>query len=197
MNGQISRLLEHIPLIHQNQRFIFGIDGLSRSGKSTLAKHLQAELQQQGVPCCLLHIDDYIVERAKRYYTGHQEWREYYELQWDIDKLTHTLFEPLKQDESLSLPYYKSELDTHHIQQVILPKSCVVIIEGVFLQRTPWRRYFDFMVYLDCPREERFKRESESTQLNLNKFKDRYWKAEDFYVEVERPMRSAHLVIEG
>ena len=51
------------------------------------------------------------------------------------------------------------------------------------------------MVYLDCPRETRFLRESPETQKNLSKFKNRYWKAEDYYLETELPKDRADVVI--
>ena len=51
------------------------------------------------------------------------------------------------------------------------------------------------MVYLDCPRETRFLRESKKTQKNLSKFENRYWKAEDYYLETELPKDRADLVI--
>ncbi|MGQ0438274.1 kinase, partial [Bacillus sp. B-TM1] len=51
------------------------------------------------------------------------------------------------------------------------------------------------MVYLDCPRETRFLRESKETQKKLLKFENRYWKAEDYYLETESPKDRADLII--
>jgi uridine kinase len=65
---------------------------------------------------------------------------------------------------------------------VLIPNDCVVIIEGVFLQRKEWREFFDYIVYLDCPRETRFLREGEIVKGNIEKFRNRYWKAEDYYL---------------
>ena len=50
------------------------------------------------------------------------------------------------------------------------------------------------MVYLDCQRDTFSSGESE-TQKNLSKFKNRYWKAEDYYLETELPKDWADLVI--
>ena len=47
----------------------------------------------------------------------------------------------------------------------------VIVIEGVFLQRKEWRDFFHYMVYLDCPRETRFLRESEETQKTFQNLK--------------------------
>lgn len=77
---------------HKDERFILGIDGLSRSGKTTLVKELEADMKQSGIPFHIFHIDDHITERNKRYNTGFAEWYEYYNLQWDIEWLQRNFF---------------------------------------------------------------------------------------------------------
>ncbi|MCI0767762.1 kinase [Bacillus sp. TL12] len=188
-----------IELISKNisNRFILGIDGLSRSGKTTLVKQLEDELKQKGIPFHIFHIDDYIVERSKRYNTKHEEWYEYYQLQWDVEWLQKQLFQKLKMENQLHLPFYNHQTDSCETKEVIIPNSCVIVIEGVFIQRKKWRKYFDYMVYLDCPREQRFLRESEETQKNRAKFERRYWKAEEFYLKTEFPKQNADLVLNG
>jgi uridine kinase len=169
--------LTHLKLF---SRFILGIDGLSRSGKTTLVKKLKVILQEKRINVCVFHIDDFIVERKKRYHTGNDEWIEYYYLQWDIKWLKENFFMKLRESNQITLPFYDDELDTHTIQNVTLPDTCMIIIEGVFLQRREWRSFFDFVVYLDCPRNTRFLRESKSTQQNIEKFRNRYGKQKTF-----------------
>ncbi len=190
-------IVKQIPALEQNKRYIIGIDGLSRSGKTTLVKQLSQNLIEKNISFYVFHIDNHIVERKKRYETGHEEWFEYYQLQWDIDWLSDHFFEKIKVFHSFHLSFYQDESDTQMFKQITLPESCVIIIEGVFLQRKEWKNYFDFLVYLDCPREKRFLRESEQTQKNIDKFQNRYWKAEDYYLETEHPIDCADLVLNG
>ncbi|WP_312099290.1 kinase [Niallia sp.] len=185
-----------IPIPAKEQRVVIGIDGLSRSGKTTLVKKIQACLHKKGLALKTLHIDDYIVERNRRYHTGYEEWHEYYHLQWDVQSLQETLFKKLKHATALNLLKYDSESDNHHIETISLLHTDLIIIEGVFLQRKEWRNSFDFILYLDCPKETRFARETKETQQNLDIFKNRYWKAEDYYVETECPKERANLVFE-
>ncbi|MFJ8455357.1 kinase [Bacillus paramycoides] len=180
---------------HKDERFILGIDGLSRSGKTTLVKELEEDMKQSEIPFHIFHIDDHITERNKRYNTGFAEWYEYYNLQWDIEWLQQNLFQKLHSNMQLELPYYHDETDICEMKEIQLPLVGVIIVEGVFLQRKEWREFFHYMVYLDCSRETRFLRESEETQQNLSKFQSRYWKAEDYYMEMELPRKRADLVI--
>jgi uridine kinase len=190
-------LLNNIPKIEKGNRFILGIDGLSRSGKTTFANKLSQLLQEKNIQVCVFHIDDYIVEREKRYNTKHEEWFEYYNLQWDVEWLKDNLFKKLKGSNQLNLPFYDNVSDTHSTQIIKIPDTCVIIIEGVFLQRREWRGFYDYVVYLDCPRNKRFFRESDSTQNNIEKFRNRYWKAEDYYLKTEAPAKQADLVLKN
>ncbi|HHT7191204.1 TPA: kinase [Bacillus cereus] len=181
---------------HKENRFILGIDGLSRSGKTTFVKNLKENMKQEGIPFHVFHMDDHIVERNKRYHTGYEEWYEYYYLQWDIEWLRQKFFQKLQNETKLKLPFYNNQTDSCEMKKVQIPIVGVIVIEGVFLQRKEWRDFFHYMVYLDCSRETRFLRESEETQKNLSKFENRYWKAEDYYLEVELPRDWADLVIQ-
>ncbi|HHL3304208.1 TPA: kinase, partial [Bacillus cereus] len=169
---------------HKENRFILGIDGLSRSGKTTFVTKLKENMKQESIPFHIFHIDDLIVERNKRYHTGYEEWYEYYYLQWDIKWLRQKFFQKLQNETKLKLPFYYDDTDLCEMKKVQIPIVGVIVIEGVFLQRKEWRDFFHYMVYLDCPRETRFLRESKKTQKNLSKFENRYWKAEDYYLEM-------------
>jgi uridine kinase len=191
----LQKLIQTIASSHSKQRFILGVDGLSRSGKTTLTDVLCEGLLQRGKSVTVIHLDDHIEERNRRYNTGHREWYEYYSLQWDVKYLQENLFDKLRDKTNIVLPFYNSEQDKQVMKSITIPTTCIVIIEGVFLQRTEWRDYFDFVVYLDCPREVRFLRERESTRQNIEKFITRYWKAEDYYLDCVAPMSRADIIM--
>jgi uridine kinase len=194
LQDKINAIVENMLPTAKGKRVVVGIDGLSRSGKTTMVKKLEASLLERGLSVKVLHIDDYIVERNRRYHTGYEEWYEYYHLQWDVQALQEKLFKKLKNATEIQLPTYNSQSDTQQIEIISLLHTDLIIMEGVFLQRIEWRDFFDFILYLDCPKEIRFSRERKETQLNLDKFKNRYWKAEDYYIEKECPKKRANIV---
>jgi uridine kinase len=197
LEDKILNIANKILKLEQNHRIVVGIDGLSRSGKTTLTNKIEQYLQEKNISVCLFHIDDYIVERKRRYNTGYEEWYEYYNLQWDVNWLTDHLFAKLKKSKELQLLTYDCDSDTQKLKINKIPDTCVIIIEGVFLQRKEWRHFYDSIIYLDSSREKRFNRESEDTQSNIEKFQNRYWKAEDYYIEAETPLAQASLVIQN
>ena len=191
-----EKLMKEIhSAIGQNERFILGIDGLSRAGKTTLVKKLASMLDTKDIQNLIIHIDDHIVVRKSRYNTGQDEWKEYYYLQWDIESLKEMLFEKLIDSNELELPYYDNDLDRMEYKKMNIADKKIFIVEGIFLLREEWSSFFDFTVFLDCPRDVRFSRESLKTQQNIEKFSKRYWKAEDFYMEKVRPIEKAQLVL--
>jgi len=196
LRDRIDFLCKTILAAKTAGRLVLGIDGLSRSGKTTFANQLSQTLREQGISVCVFHMDDHIVERAKRYHTGNEEWFEYYYLQWDIEWLTHHLFRQLKTARQLELQFYHQEADAHTRRIVHLADSDVILVEGVFLQRREWRAFFDFVAYLDCPREIRFAREKDDAKQDIQKFICRYWKAEDYYLQTEEPIKQADVVFD-
>lgn len=196
MIDNISEIMKVIVKNKTDNRFILGIDGLSRSGKTSLVTKLSHFLQQEHIRVSVFHMDDHIVERKIRYNTGYEQWFEYYNLQWDVPWLKLNLFEKISTSEKLFLPFYNDKTDTQDMQRITLPDYCVVIVEGIFLQRKEWKGYFDYVVYLNCPRKKRFSRESTPTQQDIEKFRNRYWKAEEYYLHTETPMEQADVVID-
>ncbi|MGZ4107245.1 MAG: kinase [Tumebacillaceae bacterium] len=183
-------------------RLIVGIDGMSGSGKTTLAEKVKRELTTRGIDVAVVHIDDHIVDRSTRYNTGEEQWREHYFIQWDVPLLTTMLFEKAKQGTELLLDFYDLENDTLSSGTVRLPENGILLIEGVYLQRPEWRDFLDYLVYLDCPRDTRFERVTQREQLGpvdqqrLEKYRKRYWAAEDYYLETVKPLQMADLVWE-
>ncbi|WLR57533.1 kinase [Mesobacillus subterraneus] len=195
MDGVDELLRKIVCAVRQNKRIIIGVDGLSRSGKTTFVRKFSSMLTEKLIGNMIIHMDDHIVGKSKRYNTGHEEWQEYFYLQWDVVWLRKFLFDNLMQLDEIDLPFYDNEMDQHDYKKLKFAGKSVFIVEGVFLQREEWRPYFDYTVFIDCPRDIRFARESYQTQQNTEKFRNRYWKAEDYYIENHRPVEHANLVI--
>lgn len=186
---------ELLATIQSNDRTILGIDGLSRSGKTTFVEQLRESLKKEKIDHHIFHIDDHIVERNQRYHTGFEEWYEYFHLQWDVVWLRENFFSKLLQDNQISLPFYDPHTDTRDSRTITLPQSGLIIVEGVFLQRKEWADFYHHLIFLDCPREKRFMREAETAKQNRDKFEKRYWKAEDYYMNTFHPWESADIVL--
>lgn len=198
-----NSILERMKRLSElNRPRIIGIDGLSGAGKTTITETIIKELTNAAYGVAVIHIDDLIVERAKRYNTGHPEWYEYYSLQWDVQKIKEKLLEAVyKEFYHLNLKFYDKENDRCYMKSINLEQCNVLLIEGIFLQRKDWKKFFDFMIYLDCPEDIRYKRVLQrdayigNMSERLEKYKRRYWIAEEYYLQEENPIENANIVI--
>ncbi|MCM2604033.1 uridine kinase [Rossellomorea marisflavi] len=194
LNEWIQSLMKR----HSHDRTIIGIDGLGVSGKTTLAQCIQRDLLDGSRQTVLIHLDDHIMPSSNRYGTGMPQWREYYELHWDVIGLKSTLFDFLTSPHLLfHVPFYDKHTDRIIQKQLDVQQDAVVLVEGVFLQRPEWIGYFDAVIFVDCPFPIRKRRvisrdgylgnESEI----LKAYQNRYWPAEDYYMATMRPMEHA------
>ncbi|MBE1555438.1 uridine kinase [Sporosarcina limicola] len=177
---------------------IIGIDGLGGSGKTIYAR----ELQQQIGGSMLFHLDDFIHTKKIRYNDEFEEWYGYYHLQWRYDYLIETLLRPMKSGLCVNqtVEFYDKENDCHLRRCIEIPIGTTVIIEGVFLQRSELRQYFDFVIYLDVDKETRLKRVVErdlyigSEEEITHKYENRYFPAEETYSEKCNPLALADFI---
>jgi uridine kinase len=71
------------------------VDGITASGKTTLADELAAALTQRGIPVIRIRMDDFHHRRAHRYRQGKDSARGYYEDAYDFDALWQRVLTPL------------------------------------------------------------------------------------------------------
>lgn len=201
---QFQPIKQHILNQHQkhklNRPFIIAIDGLSGAGKTTIVNHLKDKLDN----VLVIHIDDHIVERKKRYDTGYEEWYEYYQLQWDTVYLEEELYKKLHQnDDHLHLSFYNKDHDSFVNKTIPLSPYQIIIIEGIFLLREEWKNYYDYIIFLDCPKEIRYERVlvrdayiGDKGQI-VDKYENRYWVAEEYYLNKQSPLTIAHCIVKS
>lgn len=200
MNNSIMQNIKEAYKQHSLDRpFIVAIDGLSGSGKTTIVQQFEQEKD-----VVIIHIDDHIVERKQRYHTQHAEWYEYYQLQWDINYLKENLFKKLHANgKQLWLPFYNRETDSSINKAIPIPPRCIVIIEGIFLLREEWRKFYDYIIFLNCAKEIRYERALQRDQYlgnleqRMKTYKNRYWPAEEYYLKEHNPLKLAHNIYPG
>lgn len=95
------------------------------------------------------------------------------------------------------MPFYNKEKDTIIPRKIrILPKN-ILIIKCIFLLRTEWKAFYDYIIFLDCHREIRYERVLHrdsyigNVEERLKKYQNRYLLAEDHYFKKQKPLERA------
>ncbi|SHF17712.1 uridine kinase [Tissierella praeacuta DSM 18095] len=184
---------------------IVGIDGLGGAGKSAITELLKTQLQNSNYYPVVLHIDDFIYPRYIRYDEFKEEWYCYYNIQWRYDYLIKEILLPVREgieiDKQVEL--YEKENDLYILEQIKIPQGSILLIEGIFLQRKEIKEYFDYMVYVELPKDIRLSRVinrdtyiGDDKDIKL-KYERRYFPAEDKYIKDYCPAENADFVLEN
>ena len=138
-----------------------GIDGADGAGKTTLRCDLATELRARGVPVIEASLDDFHHVKARRYRRGRDSWQGYWHDAFDLRRVRRELLEPLglvgdlryrtrghdlATDEVLDGPWENADLDA------------VLLFDGVLLQRPELAQALDYVIFVDAPEDERYRR---------------------------------------
>ena len=185
--------------------FMVGVNGVDGSGKTMLSAELHRQLEAQGLPVTIVHIDDFTQPHSRRT-ASNDPIERYYNNTFDIDSLRSAILEPLvaRQLGSVLLrhesPHDPSQVVEHKYSFTSSPS--VVIVEGVFVFRPKLADYFDTKIFVDVPLSEMRERAIERDVPHfgfgvLKKYLTRYIPAQTRYLEVVRPFDIADIVIDN
>ncbi|MEO4053084.1 kinase [Solibacillus sp. CAU 1738] len=194
-------IFQYNDRLDKKRPLIVAIDGLGGAGKTTLVKEIEHELCRTH-NVSIIHIDDHIVENSKRYNTDNEEWYEYYFLQWNVELIVEALFAKLRSNcTEILFPFYDKTNDKTFVKKIAIQTDSIIIIEGVFLQREEWNSFYDYVIFIDCPKVIRHERILKrdlyigDSDAIVKKYKTRYWPAEDYYMKKVQPIKRANIVI--
>lgn len=180
------------------------VDGVTASGKSTLARELASAVSELGRPVIQVSMDGFHHPRARRHRQGRESAIGYYEDAYDFGALARELLEPL--GPAGNRRYRTSVIDlgtdTATAEPVRgAPEDAVLVVDGTFLQRPDIRDLWDERVWVDTPLEVARRRGVERDGDTLGGpeaaerlFAKRYHAAAQIYIDAVAPAERATVV---
>lgn len=133
---------------------LIGVDGVDGSGKTTFAQSLAEGFRASGRAVHVVHLDDFLNDRATRYRLGRTSPEGYFKDTYNLDSFRENVLRPLRSGGEPAIVLrafdYATGTDFNDAPTVV-PPGCVVIVEGMFLHRDELRELWDISVFLDVP----------------------------------------------
>ncbi|GGF25223.1 uridine kinase [Halobacillus andaensis] len=174
-------------LPHFNQTLtLIGIDGCGGSGKSTLAE----ELSNDHSHSTIIHMDDFYLPSAQRNRSA------LVGSDFDWERVLKQVIIPIKQGKGAHYQRYDWDLDQLAEWHTFHPEG-IVIIEGCYSTRDELREYYDFSIWVDCPREQRLARGLERDGEAAINFWQQWMEEEDRYIKEQLPQLKVDRRVKG
>lgn len=188
---RISELVHQLrSMMGRRGVVLVGVDGCGGSGKSTFARGLVAAGSDD---VTLVQMDDFYKPTAERP-TGENR---PIGGNFDWERVRSQVIEPLSQGEVARYQRYdwgQDALAEWHVAR----RSGIVVIEGVYATRNELRSFYDYRVFVECPRDERLRRGLERDGEAARDTWEKVWMpVEAQYMDLHQPWRHADLLIDG
>jgi uridine kinase len=199
-----NAILQKRRMLTSDRSLLVGISGIDGSGKGYLAAQLQAHLALRGVIPAILNVDGWLNLPEKRF-DQNAPAVNFYENAIRFDQFFSQLVLPLRDGRSIHLEAdvveeiasnYRNH--TYHFKDVP-----VVLVEGIFLFKPQYRKYFDLAIWIDCSFPTALVRAIDRAQEGLSPantiaaYERIYFPAQRIHLDQDKPRENADLIFEN
>ena len=185
------------------QRWLLAVDGIDGSGKTVLGQRLVAALGEAGRPAALLRVDDFrrpVDWRA----AGRLESDVYYEDYYDLARLNDAIEAFLAGGSGVTIPVFDSASERiTGERRITFEGTTALLVEGVFVQRSPAVRDRGGIVYLRTSFDEARRRilardtaRGRTLADVSHRISARYFPAQERYLREHQPVVRADVLVE-
>ena len=198
-------IAKNILALPHERPLLVGIDGKDASGKTTFADNLATTLAAATEREVIrISLDDFFLPRAIRSRQNDQA-RGCYEDTFDISGIVEHLFTPIRNlfTYTSKIFDYKNDMPVD-IETKAVSANALFILDGVFLQRPEFRKYWDYTVLLDVSDETAIARGAVRDTGRISdieaaciKYINRYIASQKIYYSECNPAQRANIVIDN
>jgi uridine kinase len=200
----ISAIIEERKTHSPQRALLVGISGIDASGKGFITQKLSERLRKDGRNAAVISADDWLnlpkVCMNSKNYAEH-----FYEHAIRFDEMFEQLIIPLKRNRHISLTAdcADAKATAFRNERYDFRNIDVVLLEGIFLFKPPYRHHFDLSVWIDCSFEAALARAIERGQEGLppaetrRAFETIYFPAQRVHLARDNPRTFADLVLDN
>lgn len=200
----VRKTLERRANIPDTRSLLVGISGIDGCGKGYVTTQLQAHLALRGVIPAILNVDGWLNLPQKRFDQSAPA-VNFYENAIRLDEFFNQLVLPLRDRRSVHLvadfvEETASDYRKHIYDYQDVP---VIMVEGIFLFKPEYRKYFDLAIWIDCSFPTALARAIERAQEGLSPantsaaYDTIYFPAQRIHLAQDKPRENADLIFEN
>ncbi|HXC70267.1 MAG TPA: hypothetical protein VN644_09840 [Pyrinomonadaceae bacterium] len=200
----VRKILERRANIPESRSLVVGVSGIDGCGKGYLATQLRAHLALLGVIPAILNVDGWLNLPQKRFVQSAPA-VNFYENAIRFEQFFTQLVLPLRERRSIHVvadvveetasEYRKHAYDYDDVS--------VVLVEGIFLFKPQYRKYFDLAIWIDCSFPTALARAIDRGQEGLSPantiaaYDTIYFPAQRIHLAQDKPRENADLIFEN
>ena len=180
-----------------------GVTGPDGAGKTRFAADLAQALREAGQDVLLAHVDNFHNSRAVRYARGRHSAEGFYRDTTNVAALRGALLDPLAPggDRRVRTRVFDHLTDRQiDAPEQSVPQGTILLLEGIFLIRPELEGCLEYVIYLDVPFVETFRRMALRDGADPDPFaasSERYRGGQEMWMAEVGPKARADLVIDN
>jgi uridine kinase len=200
----VREILERRANTPEARSLLVGVSGIDGCGKGFLATQLQAHLALRGVIPVILNVDGWLNLPQKRF-DQNAPGVNFYENAIRLDQFFSQLVLPLRERRSIHLEadFVEETASDYRKHTYDYQDISVVLVEGIFLFKPQYRKYFDLAIWIECSFPTALARAIDRAQEGLSPantiaaYDTIYFPAQRIHLAQDKPREHADLIFEN
>ena len=200
----VRKILERRASIAESRSLLVGVSGIDGCGKGYFATQLRAHLALGGVIPAMLNVDGWLNLPHKRF-DQNAPAVNFYENAIRLDQFFNQLILPLRDRRSVHLvaDFVEETASDYRKHSYDYEDVSVVLVEGIFLFKPQYRKYFDLAIWIDCSFPTALARAIDRAQEGLSPantieaYDTIYFPAQRIHLAQDKPRENADLIFEN
>lgn len=200
----VRKILERRASVPDSRSMLVGVSGIDGCGKGYMAAQLRAHLASHGVIPAILNVDGWSNLPEKRFDQSAPA-VNFYENAIRLDQFFSQLVLPLRDRRSIHLEadFVEETASDYRKHTYDYDDVSVVLVEGIFLFKPQYRKYFDLTIWIDCSFPTALARAIDRAQEGLSPantiaaYDTIYFPAQRIHLAQDHPRENADLILEN
>jgi uridine kinase len=200
----VRKILERRANIPDTRSLLVGVSGIDGCGKGYVTTQLRAHLALRGVIPAILNVDGWLNLPQKRFDQSAPA-VNFYENAIRLDQFFNQLVLPLRDRRSVHLvaDFVEETASAYRKHTYDYRDVSVILVEGIFLFKPRYRKYFDLAIWIDCSFPTALERAIDRAQEGLSPantiaaYDTIYFPAQRIHLAQDKPRENADLIFEN